>query len=150
MEGAVFVSQAWRRISWDGRWPLVVWTFFEFHKHLGERGIQWSPLVISEIPLYLLVIPKTVILRGLRLLLFLGFLGGRLLLLLRITEKGSERFLLIDIPVHLYHKGMKILWWFQRQISHQGSVFFQSLENRTINEIVWRAFCLQLLLVEPP
>jgi apolipoprotein N-acyltransferase len=128
------VSQAWRRISWDGRRPLVVWVFFEFHKYLGERGIQWSPLVISEIPLYLLVLLETVIQCGLGLLLFLGFLGGRLLLLLRVTEKGSEHFLLINILVHLYHKGMKILRWFQRQISHQWSVFFQSLENRTINE----------------
>jgi hypothetical protein len=109
MDGAAFVSQAWRRISWDGRRPLVVWIFFKFHEHLGERGIQWSPLVISKIPLYLLVLPGTVILCGLGLLLFLGFLGGRLLLLLRITEKGSECFLLINIPIHLYHKGVKIL-----------------------------------------
>jgi hypothetical protein len=129
MKDTVLVSQAWRRDPWYGIRLLVVRILLKFHKHLGERGIQWSPLVIFQILLDLLILPGTVVLRGLGLLLFLGLFRGGLLWLLRSTEKGSECFLLVNIPVYLYHKGVKILRWFQRQISHQRSIFFQPLKN---------------------
>jgi hypothetical protein len=150
MESTVFVSQTRGRISWNGSRSLVIRISFEFHEHLGEGGVQWCPLVISEILFYLLVFFGTGVLYRLRILLLLGLLGGWLLLLLGVIEKGSERFFLIDVPVHLYHKGMKIFRWFQRQFCHQRSILLQALEDCSIDEIIWRTLCIQLLLVESP
>jgi hypothetical protein len=93
-----------------------------FHKYLGERSTQWSPLVVSEILFYFIIFPGTVILCGLWLLL--GLLRGGLWLLLGRTEEGSKRLLLINVPVYLYHKSVEILRWFQRQIGHQRPIFF--------------------------
>jgi hypothetical protein len=124
MKGTILVSQSCGWNPQDGLQLLVIRIPFKLHKYLGERGIQWSPLVVFEIFLYFLIVPGVVILYCLGFLLFLGLLERGLWLLPKRIEKGSECLLLVNVPIYLYHKSVEILRWFQHQVYHQWPILF--------------------------